>query len=73
MDYVQEFLVAMPFILFGGITIWVMIFLETYLHFSKMHKHDRIKMSVTNATILALLLMVIFSLFVVFVINQVMK
>jgi uncharacterized membrane protein YidH (DUF202 family) len=55
----QEYLLPIPFIIFGGIIIWVMVFLGTYMHFPKMDRRKRIEFSVTSATIMAVAFMVI--------------
>jgi uncharacterized membrane protein YidH (DUF202 family) len=53
----QEYLLPIPFIILGGIIMWVMIFLGTYPHFPKMDKRKRIEYSITNSTIMAVVLM----------------
>lgn len=44
--------ISIPFVL----ALWLMIFLQTYIHFPKMEKSKRIKESATNATILSAVL-----------------
>jgi len=39
--------------------LWVMVFLQTYMHFPKMEKQKRLFMSVINATALSLSLLVL--------------
>jgi len=53
----QEYLFPIPFAVFSGIVIWIMIFLGTYRHFPKMDKRERIEFSITSATIMAVVLM----------------
>jgi len=55
----QEYLFPIPFAVFGGIVIWIMIFLGTYPHFPRMEKQKRILFSITSATIAAVMLMAI--------------
>jgi hypothetical protein len=46
-----------------GIILWIQIYLNTYMHFPQMDKHQRILMSVKSATIAAVTLMIAVSLF----------
>jgi len=69
----KEYLLPIPFIILGGIIIWIMIFLGTYPHFQKMEERKRIELSVTNATIMAVTLMVILSIAMYFLIKMILK
>ena len=69
----QEYLLPIPFIILGGIIIWIMIFLGTYPHFPKMEKRKRIEFSVTSATIMAVTLMVILSIAMYFLMKMILK
>jgi len=69
----QEYLLPIPFIIFGGIIIWIMIFLGTYPHFPKMEKQKRIELSFTSATIMAVTLMVILSIAMYFLMKMILK
>ena len=69
----QEYLLPIPFIVLGGIIIWIMIFLGTYPHFPKMDKLKRIKLSVVNATIMAVVLMVIVFIAWVLLAKEILK
>ncbi len=42
-----------------GLVGWLMVFLETYRHFPKMEKTERIRLSVTNATVMTIMLVVV--------------
>jgi hypothetical protein len=54
-EYLMPLLVMAPFVLL----LWLMIFLETYRHFPKMEKNQRIRMSFVNATELALFISIL--------------
>ncbi len=54
-----DYLATIPVVAVFGIIAWTMIFLETYMHFPKMDKRERIKMGVVNATIIVLVLMAV--------------
>ena len=42
-----------------GILLWIMVFLQTYRHFPKMSKRQRLLMSVGIATLLTFIVLVI--------------
>ena len=44
---------------FFGACLWTIIFLNTYMHFPKMEKKERIKLAVSNATIPTVLVLAI--------------
>ena len=52
----------LPLIIAVSAIFWVTIFLQTYLHFPKMEKLQRIELSVKNATALAVILACIVAL-----------
>ncbi len=55
----QDYLLMLPFIILGGIVIWIMVFLGTYPHFPRMEKAKRLRHSITSATVMALMIMAI--------------
>ncbi len=55
----HDYLATIPIVAVFGIIGWTMIFLETYMHFPKLDKGERIKMSAINATVLVLILMAV--------------
>jgi Na+-driven multidrug efflux pump len=69
----QDYLISIPFILFGGIAIWVMVFLGTYHHFPRMDKQKRIEFSATSATIMALVLMGILTMAIFLFMKEILK
>jgi hypothetical protein len=54
-----DYLAMIPVVAVFGIIGWIMIFLETYMHFPKLDKRERIKMGAVNATVLVLILIVV--------------
>jgi len=54
-----DYLAMIPVVAVFGIIGWIMIFLETYMHFPKMDKRERIKMGVINATVIVLILIAV--------------
>jgi uncharacterized membrane protein len=54
-----DYLATVPLVAVFGIIGWTMVFLETYMHFPKMDKRERIKMGAINATVLVLILIVV--------------
>jgi len=69
----QEYLLPIPFIVLGGIIIWIMIFLGTYPHFPKMEKQKRLELSITNATIMSVMLMIILIIAMYFLMRMIIK
>jgi cytochrome b subunit of formate dehydrogenase len=69
----QEYLLPIPVIIFGGIVIWIMIFLGTYPHFPKMDKQKRIELSVTSATIMAIAFMIMVYIAMILLIEGILK
>ena len=47
--------ISLPFIL----ALWIMIFLQTYMHFPKMEKSKKIQLSAGSATLLSAILWLI--------------
>jgi uncharacterized membrane protein YidH (DUF202 family) len=56
-------MIALPLMAIFGSLLWIMIFLQTYRHFPKMDKHQRISMSVSSATIATVAVMAIVYVF----------
>jgi uncharacterized membrane protein YidH (DUF202 family) len=54
---VQEYSLPILLAIFGGIIIGIMTFLETYSHFPKMEKQERIEFSAKSSTIMAAAIM----------------
>lgn len=52
-------LITIPFIVFAGAIVFMFVFLETYRHFPKMGKEQRIMHCLKISTIMALVIMVI--------------
>jgi hypothetical protein len=48
---ISFYLAVSPIMLGFGALLWIMIFLESYRHFPKMSKTERMQRAVTNATI----------------------
>jgi len=69
----QEYLFPIPFVIFGGITIWIIVFLETYRHFPKMGKQRKIEMCSINATVLAFILMITVYVFMIIILREILK
>lgn len=65
-------ILILPSLVFG-IPFWIMIFIATYVPFPRMEKADRLKMSVSNATILTLLMLLISYLFLVLLFEYILK
>jgi hypothetical protein len=63
-----QYFQSLPVALLFCAILWVMVFLETYGHFPKMERGQRLGMSAANATALslALLALVVISLYVLF-------
>jgi len=57
--HMYDYLAMIPVVAVFGIIGWIMIFLETYMHFPKMDKRERIKMGVINATVIVLILIAV--------------
>jgi hypothetical protein len=57
--HMHDYLAMIPVVAVFGIIGWTMIFLETYMHFPKLDKGERIKMGAINATVLVLILMAV--------------
>jgi len=57
--HMQDYLATIPVVAVFGIIGWIMIFLETYMHFPKLDKRERIKMGAVNATVLVLILIAV--------------
>ncbi|MEM4397734.1 MAG: hypothetical protein QW757_03880 [Candidatus Woesearchaeota archaeon] len=51
--------ITIPFMIFAGIIVFMVVFLETYRHFPKMEKEKRIEYSLSIATIMSLAIMFI--------------
>ncbi|MEM2131168.1 MAG: hypothetical protein QXM96_02940 [Candidatus Woesearchaeota archaeon] len=62
-------LIEFPFMIFAGIIVFMVVFLETYRHFPKMEKQKRIEYSLVLATTMALAIMLI----LYFALNYFMK
>jgi len=62
----------LPALVFG-IPFWIMIFIATYVPSPRMEKADRLKMSISNATILTLLMLLISYLFLVLLFEYILK
>jgi hypothetical protein len=61
-----------PFIaVFGGL-LWLMIFLQTDMHFPKMDRASRLRMSITNASVLTAVLLGAVILFMYFILANVL-
>jgi hypothetical protein len=56
---VESYLLPLLLIAFFGLLEWLMIFFETYRHFPKMEKIQRIQMSFVTATELALFISIL--------------
>ena len=56
-----------------GIIAWLQIYMETYRHFPKMDKHQRIIMSATSATIAAIILLIAVYLFMEWLVGHMIK
>ena len=69
----QAGLLPVPFVIFGGIVIWVIVFLATYPHFPRMEKQKRIRFTVTSATIMAAAMMAILLVAMYFFIDVILK
>jgi len=69
----QEYLIVAPAAVFGGILIWVMIFFETYRHFPRMEKRERVWMSVNSATMTALIFIVVIFVSMAVLIRWILK
>jgi len=63
-------LIILPIVAVFGITLWIMIFLNTYRHFPKMNPEERIRMCIENATIITLILIGIIYLFLWFIFHN---
>lgn len=67
----HDYLATIPVVAVFGIIGWTMIFLETYMHFPKMDKRERIKMGVVNATVIVLILIVVVYLSMLVIVGQI--
>jgi len=56
-------MIALPLMAIFGSLLWIMIFLQTYRHFPKMDKSQRISLSVSSATIATVAVMAIVYVF----------
>lgn len=45
--------ILLSFTIIFGIMIWIYVFLQTYIHFPKMEKSKRLRMSIEQATLLS--------------------
>jgi len=59
--------IILPIVSFFGAAFWVMIFLNNYSHFSKIHKG--LQRSIITATILTLILVVVVCIFLWFILQ----
>ena len=55
--------ISIPIMVVFGVIGWVMIFLETYRHFPKMDAEQRMALSLTNATVMIGIFIVIVYVF----------
>ena len=69
----KEYLFSIPFVIFGGIIIWIMIFLGTYPHFPRMEKQKRIEYSVKSATVMALAFIVLSLIAMYLLVSMIIK
>jgi len=51
--------ISIPIMVVFGVIGWVMIFLETYRHFPKMDAEKRMALSLTNATVMTVMFVVL--------------
>lgn len=65
-------LFILPSLVFG-IPFWIMIFIATYVHFPKMDKANRLEMSISSATILTIVMLLISYLFLVALFEFILK
>ena len=64
----NEFVLVLPIAAFFGGLFWLMIFLASYMHFPKMEKSERLKMSLENATLMTLLIFGMVALVMMFLV-----
>ena len=54
----DELIAALPIALLFTAILWIMVFIETYMHFPKMDPKQRLGMSLFNASVLSVFLLV---------------
>jgi len=66
-----HYFATVPVVAVFGIIGWIMIFLETYMHFPRIDKKERIKMSAVNATVIVLVLIAVVYLSILVILERV--